>query len=312
MPDGAAVHTGFSNTYQAAGRPDREEIVMRKKEREGQIISPAGRAVRWFFAIVLFLYTLITFMVLGATLLDSFKTKSDLIMNMFGLPEQFVWDSYRQILLEDQFGRYFGNSLIVTGCGTFLCIMLAAMTAYGISRYQFKGKQGVTMYFLVGMMFPIQVSVLPLFLILKNFGLLNNLIGMIVIYSAGISLPVYVFSRFFHTVPTSLDESARLDGAGEFTIFSRIILPICKPVIFTIALITAIGEWNDFYLPMVMLGKKSVRTLTLAIYKYSTEFLKYMNVSFAAVVITLVPILILYCFFSRQIVEGLSGGAVKG
>ncbi|MDO4284445.1 MAG: carbohydrate ABC transporter permease [Eubacteriales bacterium] len=285
---------------------------MKKRQREGQIISPAGRAVRWFFSIVLFLYTMITFLVLGATVLDSFKTKSDLIMNMFGWPKQFVLESYQEILLKDQFGQYFMNSLIVTGCGTFCCIMLAAMTAYGISRYEFKGKQAVTMYLLVGMMFPIQVSVLPLFLILKNLHLLNNLAGMIVIYAAGISLPVYVFSRFFHTVPVSLDESARLDGAGEFTIFVKILLPICKPVIFTIALITAIGEWNDFYLPMVMLGKKSVRTLTLAIYKYSTEFLKYMNVSFAAVVITLIPIILMYCLFSRQIVEGLTGGAVKG
>lgn len=159
-------------------------------------------------------------------------------------------------------------------------------------------------YFLVGMMFPIQVSVLPLFLILKKIQLINTLPGM--------SLLVYIFQKFFRTIPASLEESARLDGAGELTIFRKIILPICKPVIFTISLITAVGQWNDFYMPMVFLWKKSTRTLTLAIYKYLNEFLKNMNVSFAAVIITLIPIIVLYCLFSKQIVEGLVGGAVKG
>ena len=98
-------------------------------------------------------------------------------------------------------------------------------------------------------MFPIQVSVLPLFIILKKLSLLNKLPGMILVYASGISLSVYIFQKFFRTVPTALDESARLDGASELRIFAQIILPLCKPVISTVALITAIGEWNDFYMP---------------------------------------------------------------
>ena len=161
-------------------------------------------------------------------------------------------------------------------------------------------------------MFPIQVSVLPLFIILKKLSLLNKLPGMILVYASGISLSVYIFQKFFRTVPTALDESARLDGASEFRIFAQIILPLCKPVISTVALITAVGEWNDFYMPMVLLGGKSVRTLPLAIYNYLNEFIKYMNVSFAAVMITLIPIIVIYFLFSNQLVEGITGGAVKG
>lgn len=288
------------------------EIKMPKRKTNKQIISPAGKAVRRIFSVILIIYTCITIFVLGFTFINSLKTKSDLITNMFGLPKNISFDSFVQVLTQDNFLNYLKNSVVLTVCGTFFCIFLAAMAAYGISRYQFKNKSLMTAFFLVGMMFPIQVLVLPLFIILKKFALINTLRGMILIYAAGMSLPVYIFQKFFRTLPVSLEESARLDGAGDFKIFLRIIIPICKPVIFTVSLITAVGQWNDFYMPMVILGKKSTMTLTLAIYKYLSEFLKNMNVSFAAVVITLIPIVIVYCMFSTQIVEGLTGGAVKG
>lgn len=109
-----------------------------------------------------------------------------------------------------------------------------------------------------------------------------------------------------------MEESARIDGAGDFKIFFKIIVPLCKPVIMTVALITAIGEWNDFYMPMILLGKKASHTLTLVIYQYVGQFTRYMGESMAAVVIALIPIIILYFAFSSQIVEGITGGAVKG
>jgi raffinose/stachyose/melibiose transport system permease protein len=121
-----------------------------------------------------------------------------------------------------------------------------------------------------------------------------------------------IFQKFFRTIPAALEESARLDGCSDLRLFFKIILPITKPVIFTMALITAIGQWNDFYMPMVLLGNKNVTTLTLAIYRYVGQFTKYMSESMAAVVITLIPIIIIYFVFSSQIVEGLTGGAVKG
>lgn len=285
---------------------------MARSETGRQIVSPTGKNVRRIFSGILFVYTLTTIFVLVCTLINSFKSKSDLITNLFGWPKVFSLENYKEVLFTDNFLLYFKNSLVLTGCGTFLCIILASMAAYGIARYNFKGKSFLTSYFLAGMMFPIQVSVLPLFLILKKFAMLNTLRGMVCIYAAGMSLPVYIFQKFFRTIPASLEESARLDGASEFTIFRKIILPLCKPVIFTIGLITAVGQWNDFYMPMVFLGKKSSRTLTLAIYRYLSQFLRNMNVSFAAVVITLLPVIVLYCLFSKQIVEGLVGGAVKG
>lgn len=285
---------------------------MRKKETKHEILSPAAKTVRWIISIILILYTCFTIFVIGVTLLDSFKSKSDLVTNFTGWPKKFLMDSYITILFKNNFFLYFKNSLILTLFGTVGCILLSSMAAYGIARYQFKGKAFITSYFLVGLMVPIQVSVLPIFLMLKKVGLLNHLMGLILIYISGISMSCFIFQKFFKTIPVALEESARLDGAGDFKIFFRIIYPISKPVLFTMALITGIGQWNDFYMPMVFLGGENVKSLTLAIYQYIGQFTRYMNESMAAVVITLIPIIIIYFLFSTQIVEGLTGGAVKG
>lgn len=281
-------------------------------QSSGEVLSAKGRIIRWCCSIILILYSFLTIFVIGATVLDSFKTKTDLVTNFVGLPREFSLSSYISVLVEGDFLLYFKNSLILTVCGTVGCILLSSMAAYGIARYQFKGRSLLTGYFMIGMMVPVQVSILPLFIILRKIGLLNKLLGLILVYVSGISMSCLIFQKFFRTIPTALEESARLDGCHDLKLFFRIILPITKPVIFTMGLITAIGEWNDFYMPMVLLGNKDVTTLTLAIYRYVGQFTRYMSESMAAVVVTLIPIIIIYFAFSSQIVEGLTGGAVKG
>lgn len=275
------------------------------------VLSRSARIIRWIISIILIIYTLFTVFVVGVTFLDSLKSQTDLVTNFVGLPKKISFSSYTAVLHGD-FLKYFFNSVIVTVCGTGGCMLLSSMAAYGIARYEFKGKGFLSSYFLIGMMVPIQVSILPLFLMLRQMGLLNNLVGLILIYISGISMSCLIFQKFFRTIPKALEESARLDGCHDVKLFFRIILPICKPVLFTMALITAIGEWNDFYMPMVLLGNKNVTTLTLAIYRYIGQFIRYMSESMAAVVITLIPIVVIYFIFSSQIVEGLTGGAVKG
>lgn len=283
-----------------------------KKGTSGQIYSKKNQVLRWVISIIYICYTMIAFGVLGITFIDSFKKKTDLAKNLFSIPKKWVLDSYRTLFEKADIFSAFGNSLIITCCGTALCIFLAAMVAYGISRYEFKGKGALTAYFLVGMMVPVQVTVLPLFLLMQKMHILNTRLGMILLYGAQLSFSMYVFAKFFKTIPAALEESARLDGASDFLIFVRIILPICKPVIFTMCLITAVGYWNDFYMPMVLLTKKSKQTLTLMIYTFTSQFVRKMDICFAAVVITLIPIIILYCAFSTQMVEGITGGSVKG
>ena len=277
-----------------------------------EVLSTSGKIIRWIFSIVLILYSMITIFVLAVTVMDSLKTKGDLVTNFVGLPKSISFASYAAVLVEGDFLLYFRNSVILTVCGTVGCILVSSMAAYGITRYQFRGQNLLSGYFMIGMMVPVQVSVLPLFIILRNLGLVNHLLGLILVYISEISMSCLIFQKFFRTIPTALEESARMDGCHDLQVFFKIILPITKPVMFTMALITAIGQWNDFYLPMVLLGKKNVTTLTLAIYRYIGQFTKYMSESMAAVVITLIPVIIIYFAFSSQIVEGLTGGAVKG
>jgi raffinose/stachyose/melibiose transport system permease protein len=185
------------------------------------------------------------------------------------------------------------------------------MAAYGLSSFKFRGNSALQTYFLIGLMFPIQLGILPLFIMLTRLHLNNTIPGLALLYAANMSFPLLVFSKFFRGIPTSLSESARIDGAGEFRVFLSIIIPMSKPVLFTMGLINFVTIWNDFYMPLVFLTKNSVRTLTLAVYTFMANFLANWHLVFAAVVVALLPVIIVFFRFSDQIVSGLTGGAVK-
>lgn len=277
-----------------------------------EVLSTKAKIIRGLISTILILYTCITIFVAIVTVMDSVKNRGDLLKSFIAIPSSITFDAYKTVLFENDFIRYFVNSTILTVGGTVGCIVLSAMMAYGIARYQFKCKNLLSSYLLLGMMVPIQVTILPVFLMLKKMGLLNKISGLMLIYIAGISMSCVVFQKFFKTLPRELEESARMDGCHDVKIFFRIIFPIAKPVIVTMALIKAIGCWNDFYMPMLLLGNKDTTTLTLGIYRYVGQFTRYMSETMAAVVITLIPIVILYFAFSTQIMEGMTSGAVKG
>jgi raffinose/stachyose/melibiose transport system permease protein len=160
-------------------------------------------------------------------------------------------------------------------------------------------------------MFPIQLGILPLFVMLRALDLINNLFGLILLYAANMSFAVFVLSNFLRTVPNALIECARIDGASEFRIYWKIILPMSRPVLSTVGLISFVTMWNDFYMPLVFLTKENVRTLTLGVYRYLNNFLENWHLVFAAVTVALVPVIVVFFMFSNQIIAGLTGGAVK-
>lgn len=272
----------------------------------------ASRIGKNIISIIMLLYTTITVYLIGNTIISSFKTKTDLINNTFKWPEIFTIESYKKIIVNDNFDSYFLNSILLVVMGLSMLLLVSTMVAYGLSRFKFKHQEFWKFYFLIGMMFPIQLGILPLFIMLNKLHLTNNLFGVALLYTANMSFPVFVFSKFFMAQPAALTESAKIDGASEFRVFWQIILPISKPVLFTIGIINLVLIWNDFYMPLVFLTKKSVRTLTLAVYTYMANFLANWDLVFAAVTIALVPVVILFIFFSKHIVAGLTGGAVKG
>lgn len=160
-------------------------------------------------------------------------------------------------------------------------------------------------------MFPIQLGILPIFIMIRSMHLTNTFLGMVLIYTANMSLAVFIFSNFFRTLPNALYESALIEGAGEFTIFSRIMVPISKPVFATVGILNFVTIWNDFYMPLVFLTKKNIKTLPLGIYSYMNNFLANWHLVFAAVTLALIPVMIIFFAFSRFLISGLTAGAVK-
>ncbi|WP_130836390.1 carbohydrate ABC transporter permease [Lachnoclostridium sp. Marseille-P6806] len=268
------------------------------------------RICKDMISLVMVLYSFITIFLIAVTVTNSFKTKTELIRNITGWPQKPTLENYVTVFVEEKFWRYILNSVCLVGVALILMIAVSSLLAYGVAQYDFRGKGFLQGYFLVGLMVPVQLTILPLYLMLSKAGL-ANIYGLMIIYAANFSFAFTIFTRFFEEFPVAVIESARIDGAGDLTIFAGIIVPVSKSVFFTVGLLQFIMVWNDFFLPMVFIQKKSAYTLTLAIYEYTCNFLKNWDKIFSAVTVALIPILIIYFLFSEQIVSGLTGGSVK-
>ena len=262
-------------------------------------------------SIILIIYSLITVFLVGETIASSFKTKIELVDNLIGLPKEPTFINYFTVFVKEGFGRYIMNSISLVAISLILLIIVSSMLAYGMAQYTFKGKKFLQAYFLIGLMMPVQLSILPLYLMLSRLKMTNSFLGLALVYAANLSFSFLVFNQFFLQLPQAMIESAHMDGASDMCIFWKIVVPISKPVFSTVGLLQFVTIWNDFFLPMVFLPKKNAHTLTLAIYSYTGNFLKNWDKIFAAATIALVPILIIYFLFSEQIVAGLTAGSTK-
>ena len=262
-------------------------------------------------SIILIIYSLITVFLVGETISSSFKTKIELVDNLIGLPKEPTLANYFTVFVKEGFGRYIMNSISLVAISLILLIIVSSMLAYGMAQYTFKGKKFLQAYFLIGLMMPVQLSILPLYLMLSRLKMTNSFLGLALLYAANLSFSFLVFNQFFLQLPQAMIESAHMDGASDMCIFWKIVVPISKPVFSTVGLLQFVTIWNDFFLPMVFLPKKNAHTLTLAIYSYTGNFLKNWDKIFAAATIALVPILIIYFLFSEQIVAGLTAGSTK-
>jgi len=263
-----------------------------------------------FGTILFFLYaTFILFLFLQIGF-HSLRTPQDLLSNMMGRPERFTFDAYRHIFAVDRFYRFMWSSVVVLTGSMFLNVVLSSLAAYGIGRYQFKLRKHTLMYFLIGLMFPIQLSVVPLFLLMRDLQLMNTHMSVILISGVSLSLPILLLNNFFRGIPNEFYESAKIDGASELRIFIQVMFPLAIPVIASMIIITSLGVWNQFFLPMLFLQSEHLRTLPLALLRYRGN-LQFLDRALAATVMSAFPILIVYFFFSKKIISGITEGGVK-
>jgi raffinose/stachyose/melibiose transport system permease protein len=245
--------------------------------------------------------------------LGGFRTTGQLSERPVGLPSPWVFDTYREILTSESFRLQLRNSVVVAALTLAIVVPCASMAAFVLARFSFKGREAVYTLFTLGLLFPVTVAVLPLFISLRSADLLNNPLG-VALPQAAFLLPtsIIVLRPFFRAIPAELEEAAAMDGCGPFRFFCRIALPMSRPVLATISVLAIVHSWNAFLLPLVILGDPDMWTLPLGVTNFSTQYSSDTAAVLAFTSLSMVPALVFYAIAERQIVGGLAAGALKG
>ncbi|MGN8027319.1 carbohydrate ABC transporter permease [Microbacterium sp. 22242] len=264
--------------------------------------------------VVLAVWSLVVVLPMLWTLLGSFKTTKEIFKSPFGLPANWNFDNYVNAWVKNNFGPMFLNTVIVVGCALILVMLLGAMCAYVLARFSVPGSRVVYYLMLAGLTFPVFLAIVPLFFILQGMGLLNTLPGLIITYVA-FALPFTVFFlfSFFKSLPYEIQEAAYVDGASEWRTFFQVMLPMAKPGLAAVAIMNFLGMWNQFLLPISLNSNQDNYVLSqgMAAFASSAGYQVDFGAMFAAVIITIVPVLIVYVLFQRQLQGSVSQGTSK-
>ena len=243
--------------------------------------------------------------------LSSFKTPTELAQRPPTLfPQDPTGANYVEALTAFDFGRYFLNSALVTVLATLLTLAVNAMAAYALAKYNFRGRDTLFLITLATIMIPLQVIFLPVYQVVTSLGLVNTLWGMI-IPAAATPTGVFLLRQYMLTLPDDLIEAARIDGAGEFRIFLRIILPLCRPALAVVAIFSVIWRWNDFLWPLIIAQDESVYTLPVALARFSGQLVVPFHLVLAMSVLSIVPVIVLFLLLQRQIIAGIAQTGFK-
>ena len=226
------------------------------------------------------------------------------------LPAAPTLDNYRQLFAQLRMGRFLTNSVLVASVITLVSLLLNSMAGYAFAKLRFRGRQRLFQALISALVIPAQVAMLPLFLILKSLGLVNTYAG-VVLPSAATIFGIFLVRQYALSVPDSLLEAARIDGASEFGIFRRIVLPLLRPILVTLAVFTFLASWNDFLWPLIVLADDDRYTLPVALASPSREHVQDNELMMAGSVVTVVPVLLLFLFLQRYYIEGIVLGGVK-
>ena len=263
--------------------------------------------------IVLGLYAITCLYPMVWLILSSFKSNEELFANTWGLPSALEITNYVTAIVQGKIGRYFINSVITSIASVVICVVLASMVSYAITRMQWKLSKMVLRLFLLGMMIPMYATIVPLFSIFNKLDLLNTYISVIIPHVVfGFPMAIFIMAGFMEGIPRELEEAAVMDGANIYQIFGKIIAPITKPSIVTVAVITFIDAWNDLLIPQIFLTSSEKMTLPVGLTEFEGLHTTNYVASIAAVVITVIPSIVVYGILHKNILEGMVAGAVKG
>ena len=246
-------------------------------------------------------------------ILGGFRDTAQISTNPVSLPSPWVFDNYSEILGSSTFWRQVWNSVLIAIVSTLLTVPVAALAAFMFARVMFRGRELLYVFFTLGLLFPVAVAILPIFLMVRNLGLLDNPLGVALPQAAfGLPMTIVILRPFFRSFPSELQDAAAIDGASTFRFFWQILLPLSRPILATVSVLAIVGSWNAFLLPLVVLTESDTWTLPLGVTAYSQQYATDTAKVLAFTSLSMVPALIFYAFAERHLVSGLTTGAVKG
>ena len=279
-----------------------------------RVRTDGDKAVEATSHVLLSIWSIIVIVPFLWVVLSSFKTTKEILASPFSLPAHWQFDNYAHAWTDAGIRQFFLNTVIVVGVALVLVMLLGAMCAYVLARFTFPGSRFIYYLMLAGLTFPIFLAIVPLFFVLKNLELINTLPGLIMVYVA-FALPFTVFFlyAFFKTLPDDVYEAALIDGAGEWRAFFRIMLPMARPGMAAVAIFNFLGLWNQFLLPVALNTDQSRYVLTQGMASFASQagYAVDFGALFAAVVITVVPVLIVYVIFQRRLEGSVSRGTFR-
>lgn len=268
--------------------------------------------VRPFYYLVVFTVATISLYPILLMILSSFKKSVDIYKDPLGIPSSFSLDTYRTLLSKIPFTTYFMNSLFVSVVSVVLIVVVCSLASFYIARFKFSWNHALFFIFLLGMMIPIKLGIVPLFILMRDLGLINSLWSLILMNTAtGIPLSILILTGFFKTMPSELEEAARMDGAGNLRVLWYVVLPLMRPALGTVVIINFIAAWNDFFFPLIFITEKMKRTIPVGMMSLFGEHSADWGSLFAGLTLASLPMILLFFIASKQFMEGLTAGAIK-
>ena len=269
-----------------------------------------GRGLLYVIAVLVLLVIVVP---LSFSIIGGFRSNAQLAADPVALPNPWIFTNYQTALTDPSFYQWVKNSVLIALITTALVLPAASLAAFVIARYRFRGREFFFALFTLGLLFPVAVAILPLFITLRQTGLLNNPLGIALPQAAfGLPLSIVILRPFFRSIPRDLEDAAAIDGCGPLRFYWSVILPLSRPVLSTIAVLTVVGSWNAFLLPLLVLIQPEQWTLPLGINNISAQYVTDTAMILAYTTLAMIPALIFYFIAQKQIVTGLTTGGVKG
>ncbi|MEV0642924.1 carbohydrate ABC transporter permease [Streptomyces sp. NPDC050619] len=246
-------------------------------------------------------------------MVSGFKSTDELSRNPIGLPDSWVISNYTDIIGSGAFWQLLGSSTLIAIGTTVIVVAASALAAFSFARFAFRGREVLFTLFTMGLMFPFAVAALPLFLLLRSMGLLDNPLGVILPQAAfGLPMTIIILRGFFRQIPGELEEAATLDGCGPLGFFWRVLLPMARPALGTVSVLAVVTSWNNFFLPLLVFTDSTWWTIPIGVQQFQGQYATEYARVFAYLVLAMVPALAFYSVAERQLVGGLTAGATKG